>query len=252
MRPWSGLLVGTMLMVGVRAQAEPVLPCGNPNSAVVPPYAEPGNPPTVGVWRDVELANDTPCLHALEGPAKLAVVLAGRFRDGRSIEDIASRIGAISSTKGLRYWSVTDGGWRTLISDAFALTSRDPETRRSDFSPAEILSGRTLYFAQRDTRSTSLNIYSLTGRLLGPRRLAVEIINLTDIRFLFFSLFKSNSLRSRHIFEKLEAGLWGYYGMSTVRDGSVEGHERSLVNRTAAAYRFFRVVPADRDPPLAP
>ena len=241
-----------LLTIGLKVHAEPVPPCGDPNSAVAPPYAEPGNPPTAGIWRDVALAGDKSCLHALRGPAILAVALAGRFRDVRSIEDIARRIGAISSTKGLRYWSVTDGGWRTLVSDAFALSSHDPETRRADFSPAEILSGRTLYFAQRDTRSTSLNNYSLTGRLLGPGRLAVEIINLTDIRFLFFSLFNPKSLRSLHIFEKLEPGLWGYYGMSTVRDGSVEGHERSLVNRTAAAYRFFRAVPADRDPPLAP
>ena len=220
-------------------------------SAVVPPYAELGNPPTVEIWRDVELARDQPCLGALRGRATLAVVLAGRFRDVRSIEEIAGRVGAISSTKGLRYWSTTDGEWRTLVSDAFALASRDADSRRGDFTPAEILSGRTLYFAQRDTRSTSLNIYSLTGRLLGPRRLAIEMINLTVIRFLVFTLFEPNSLRSLHIFEMLEPGVWGYHGISTVHDGAVDGHERSLVNRAAAAYRFFRIVPADRDPPLA-
>ena len=82
--------------------------------------------------------------------------------------------------------------------------------------------------------------------------MAIEMINLTAIRFLVFTLFELNSLRSLHIFEMLEPGLWGYYGISTVRDGAVEGHEKSLVNRAAAAYRFFRIVPADRDPPLAP
>ena len=77
------------------------------------------------------------------------------------------------------------------------------------------------------------------------------MINLTAIRFLVFTLFELNSLRSLHIFEMLEPDFWGYYGISTVHDGAVEGLERSLVNQ-AAAYRFFRIVPADRDPPLAP
>ena len=227
-------------------------PCGVPGKTVIPRYAEPGEPPTVGIWRGIELSNGEPCLRALRGQAKLAVVLAARFRDARSIEDIARRVGAISSTKGIRYWSVTDGEWRTLVSDAFALSSRGSTTGRADFSPAEIMSGRTLYFAQRDTRSTSLNVYSLTGRLIGSRRLAIEVMNVTEIRFFLFTLFEPKSLRSLYIFEMLKPNLLGYYGISTARDGSVEGHERSFVNRSAAVYRFFRAIPTDRDPPLAP
>ncbi len=250
--PIRGLLVVALSATGFGVEAGPVPPCGATGSALVPPYAELGDPPTVGIWRDVELARDEPCLSVLRGRAKLVAVLAGRFGDSRSIEQIAGRVGAISSTKGLRYWSATEGKWRTLIADAFALASRDTENRRADFTPAEILSGRTLYFAQRDTRSTSLNIYSLTGRLLGPRRLAIEMVNLTAIRFVFFPLFEPNSLRSLHFFEMLEPGVWGYYGISAIRDGSVEGYEKSLVNRAAAIYRFFRGIPADRDPPLAP
>ncbi len=247
-----GLLVIVLSAAGFGVEAGPVPPCGATGAAVVPPYAKLGDPPTVGIWRDVELARDEPCLSALRGRAKLAVVLSGRFGDSRSIEQIAARVGAISSTKGLRYWSATEGKWRTLVADAFALASQDMENRRADFTPAEILSGRTLYFAQRDTRSTSLNTYSLTGRLLGKRRLAIEMVNLTAIRFVFFPLFEPKSLRSLHFFEMLEPGVWGYTGISAIRDGSVEGYEKSLVNRAAAIYRFFRGIPADRDPPLAP
>ena len=246
------LTVVVLTLAGLRVDAGPVPPCGATGSGVVPPYAEPGDPPTIGIWRNVELARAHSCLGALRGSANLAVVFAARFGDARSIEDIAGRVGAMSSTKGFRYWSNADGKWRTLVSDAFALASRDADSRRADFTPDEILSGRTLYFAQRDTRSTSLNIYSLTGRMIGPRRLAIEMINLTAIRFLVFTLFEPNSLRSLHIFEMLGPNLWGYYGISTVHDDAVEGHEISLVNRAAAAYRFFRIVPADRDPPLAP
>ena len=82
--------------------------------------------------------------------------------------------------------------------------------------------------------------------------MAIEIVNLTAIRFVFFPLFEPKSLRSLHFFEMLEPGVWGYTGISAIRDGSVEGYEKSLVNRAAAIYRFFRGIPADRDPPLAP
>jgi hypothetical protein len=74
------------------------------------------------------LARDEPCLGVLRGRANLTVVLAARFGDARSIAEIASRVGATSSTKGLRYWSTTDGKWRTLVSHAFALASRDADS----------------------------------------------------------------------------------------------------------------------------
>jgi hypothetical protein len=246
------VFVAALLLAGLEVRAEPVPPCGALPEAIVPGYSESGDRPSVRFWHDVDLPANVPCLANFERRAKLAVALAARFHDTLSFEDIAGRVGAISSTKGTRYWSVSDGEWRTLVSEAFALASPDPGTGRADFTSSEILSGRTLYFAQRDTRSTTLNVYGLTGRMLGPRRLTIEIVNLSEIRFLLFTLFKPKSLRSLHIFEKLGRNDWGYYGLSTVREGSVEGHEKSFINRAAAAYRYFRGVPTDGDPPLAP
>jgi hypothetical protein len=247
-----GLLGVALSTVGLGIEAGPVPPCSATGSAVVPLYADLGDPPTVGIWHGVEIGRVEPCLGAMPGRMKLVVALAGRFRSTRSIEEIAGRVGAVSSTRGLRYWSTTEGRWRTLVADAFALESRDAESRRADFTPAEILSGRILHFAQRDTRSTSLNVYSLSGRLVGHDRLAIEVINITTIRVFFFPLFESKALLSLHFFERLEPDIWGYYGISAIGSGSIEGHEKSLVNRAAAAYRFFKNVPADRDPPLAP
>ncbi len=206
----------------------------------------------VAIWHDLELARIVPCLGARPGRSKLVVALAGRFKSAGSIERMAERIGAISASKGLRYWSATEGRWRTLISDAFALRSPDTDDRRANFTAREVLSGRTLYFAQRDTRSTSLNVYSLTGRLTGDGRMTVEVVNLTTIRIIIFPMFEPEALRSFHFFDELAPGVLGYYGLSVVASGSVEGYEKSLVNRAAAAYRFFKGVPADRDPPLAP
>jgi len=183
---------------------------------------------------------------------KLVVALAARFRGPESIEDIAARVGAVSATSGLLYWSTTDGNWRVLISEAEALRGRSTGAVRADFAAREVLGDRTLYFRQKDTRSTGWNLYSLRGRRLGPERLAVEVVNLSAIRFLLITLAEARSLVSLHFVERLGPGLWGYYGLSAVRDGAGEGFDKSLVNRAAAFYRFLTGRPGDAGPPLAP
>ncbi len=99
-----GLLGVALSMVGLGVEAGPVPPCSAMGSAVVPLYAELGNPPTIAIWHDVELGSAEPCLGAMPGRMKLVVALAGRFRSTHSIEQIAGRVGAVSSTRGLRYF----------------------------------------------------------------------------------------------------------------------------------------------------
>ncbi len=76
------------------------------------------------------------------------VALAGRFElaQGSGTDQILGRFGAISMLRGARYWSVSDGAWRPLVSDASALDGLDPDRRRSDFNAAELGSGRDAYF----------------------------------------------------------------------------------------------------------
>src|SRR5574340_1503442 len=68
-------------------------------------------------------------------------------------------VGAVSATKSVRYWSTTDKAWRGLVTDAFALSGPDPAQRRADFTPAQITTGRELYYAQSDNRSSGLTVY---------------------------------------------------------------------------------------------
>jgi len=241
-----------ILLAAQPASAQPVPPCTADASMVLPAYGDIGGPPAVATWQDIELGGPVECWGSLRGRMALVVALAGRFDGARSLAAIAARFGAISASDGLLYWSTTDQRWRPLIAQAFAVD--DPQTlrRRSDFTAAEILSGRTLYFAQDDTRSTGRNIYSLTAREVGPDRLVVEIVNLTTIRFALLTLFEPRALRSRHFIERQAAGDWRYYGVSAVVAGAVAGHEGSFVNRAGAFYRFLIGAPGDAGPPLAP
>ncbi len=241
-----------MLALCAAAQANPVPPCDSAGAEVHPAYGPVNGAPAVAAWRDADLSRAPACLGALRERMAVVVALAGRFGSPLSVEDMARRIGAISKTKGLRYWSVTDQDWRTLLDEAFALSGPDPERRRSDFVAEEVLSGRTLYTTQRDTRSTGLNQYRLVCRRIGKNRLVIESENASALRFLLFTLYAPEAMRVIHFLDRVEPGIWAVYTLSAVRSGTLEQDPRALINRAAAYHRFLAGVPADRDPPLAP
>jgi hypothetical protein len=241
-----------LAMAGSTAVAQPVPPCPPGNTDVVPAYGELDALPTVQTWHDIDITDREVCLAPLRGRMALVVALAVQFDGPMSLEDIAARIGAISATEGLPYWSITDRQWRPLVSESFAIDDPVSRRRRSDFTADEILSGRRMYFMQNDTRSTGFNIYRLSATSIAPDRLVVEIVNLTPIRFALITLFEPFSLRSIHFVDRLDTDVWGYYGISAVQAGTAHEQEKSFVNRAGAFYRFLAGVPPDTEPPLAP
>lgn len=248
----SFIIVAAVAIIAIPATAQPVPPCPPGGAATLPAYADVGSPPAVQTWRDIELDDREGCLGPLQGRMALVVALSVRFDGTKSLADIAARIGAVSQTTGLPYWSVTDREWRPLVSESYAIDDPGRRRERPDFTASEVLSGRTLYFAQNDTRSTGLNIYSMVARSVADDRFVIDIVNLTPIRFALITLFDAQALRSVHFIDRLDSGVWGYYGISAVRAGAVEGHEKSFVNRAGAFYRFLIGERADGAPPLAP
>ena len=216
-----------------------------------PAFAADGEAPTVGVWQDIYLSGDPGCLGQLAGPMDHVVALAARFRHSGTLEDLAARIGAISKTEGLSYWSTTDQTWRELIDEAGALADPAAETRRADFTAEEVRSGQPLHFLQNDTRSSGDNTYRMSAFFASPDHLKVEIVNTSAISFTFITLFDEGALHSLHYIKRLGGDLWGYYQLAAVREGSAPAREASLINRAAAFYRFLRGQPGDSEPPLA-
>lgn len=240
------------MILGTQSQAESPPICPSHETEPYPPYGELRKPPNTAIWREVGQDSGADCEDLFQEPMALVVALAGRFRHTGSVEDIASRIGAVSWTEELPYWSTTEQKWRVLVSEAFALNEPDANTTRPDFTADEVLSGRTLYFAQNDTRSTGLNIYGITVNSADRDHLSFEIINITPIKFSFLTLFEPGTLLSVHFVERKNRAVWSYYGISLVKSGAVDGHEKSFINRGAAFYRFLIGQPADQNPPLAP
>ena len=251
-RVLHGLALILVLPVSnVGAGADPVAPCHPGEPVADPPFAGLGASPAVAVFYDIEL-RVADCIEGFHGPMDLAVALSGRFRSTGGLEEIAARAGAISAMVGMRYWSVTDGDWRELVSEAYAVSEARDRGRRADFTAAEVLSGRALHFVQDDTRSSGLNLYSLRARRIGDDGLAIAFVNLTPIDYLLVPLFDPGALVFLQIVRHLRDDEWGYFGLSAVRAGAGTGGERSWINRAAAYHRLLTGEPTDGAPPLAP
>ena len=247
--PWWAFVVLATAVASVCAASAPL--CPGVDTAPRPPYGPVDGPPEVATWTDLHALPDG-CLTTLEAPAPLAVALAGRFTHAGSLDDIAARLGAVSTTVGLPYWSVTDREWTPLVSEAVALEGPDTVAGRRDFDAREVLGGDPLYFAQNDTRSWGMNVYRMRTLHASADRLVVETDNVSRIKLGPVTLFAPHAVTSTAFIRRFEGSTWGYYGLTVIRDGAFAAREKSLINRQAALYRFLSGQAPDGAPPLAP
>ena len=264
-------MAGLLARPGPAGAQPPQPPCGG--AQPWPPYAAVDAQPNLQVWRSGALAGWRPpgCTGWQPHGTRGVIALAGSFRQGGGVASLLARIGAVSALRGLRYWSVTDQAWRTLILDATALDGPDPGRRRPDFSAAEVASGRDLYFVQETSRPAGAVLYRMRLVALAEDRIAVAAENVSPVRALLFTLHGPGELESLHMFERLgpevgqgvgpEVGqgvgpgagpeVWGYYGLLRAAFGSrlLGGLEPSYANRAVALFRHFAAIPPDRTPP---
>lgn len=257
-QPWVGALACTIVLLasGALPLASPLEPRPPCDGSPIPAYPDPDSPPTIAAGNGTGLEAWMPpaCTGWVAPGAKVLVGLAASFRDEGAIDDFAARLGAVSRLREIRYWSVTDKAWRPLITDAAAVYGPDDRRRRDDFTAAEMIQGKELYFVQHDSRSTGEVLYRMRVLEKSDSRLVVNVENASPIRFLAFTLFGANDLQVVTFVERRGPGLWGYYSLSRTGMNASRlagGHESSYVNRAIAIYRHFVGIPSDRDPPAA-
>ena len=233
-----------------RRERLPAPVCPDDETTPYPPYAKIGEQPSVATWREL-VTLPVGCHISLQNPAALTVSISGLFSYAGSVEEIALRLGAISKTQGLTYWSVTNQKWRELISDAYALESLNVKSVRSDFVEQEILSGENLFFAQNDTRSWGLNVYSIRTISSSADHLVLESHNASSVRFGPITIFKPDDALSILFFHRLDTTTWKYYSLSVIKSSALSAPEKSLINRQAALFRFLTNQKLEMEPPLA-
>ena len=247
------IFVFALLLFASGAQAAgPQPPC-----AGVAAYPPPNSAPAIMVWREKDLEQWSPpgCTGwPAASRSKLIVTLAGSFRFNGAMNQLLTRIGAVSALPRILYWSATDKKWMPLSKNAFALSGPDPKSRRGDFSAAEFGKGRDLYYWDDDTR-TGPAVYRLRVLEDTQERIVVSSDNVTPIRRFFFTLFKPGDFQTLLIVQRVSPGVFGtfiLYRSGEGASGLTTGHDKSYVNRAVALFRQLAGMKTDLDPPAAP
>lgn len=232
------------------ADEGPQPPCSD--LAPVPAYAAPGAAPSIRVWTSTDLgAPWTPpaCTGWTAKSDGVLVAVAGRFAYRGSADDLLKRFGAISALTGLRYWSVTEAGWRPLITHATALEEPDATRPRADFTAAEMRSTTDLYLAETDNRASGEVVYRMRVRSFEPNSFVVALENVSPVKRFYLTLFEPGALQAVHFLERKGTQAWAYYGLAWA-GGSLPSRlalsEASYVNRALALYRHFTGAPAEQ------
>lgn len=212
-----------------------------------PAYVEPGRTPNYRVWseRDPGQHWAPPRCTGWMPRDGVLVAVAGQFRYGGNIAGLLARFGRISALRGLRYWSVTENGWETLITDASALVGQEPAKPRSDFTAAEMETDADLYFTETDNRSTQPVIYRMHATVTSEKIL-VSVENVTPVRVFMFTMFSPGDLQSVHYLARAAPGIWSYYGLArtgVAPSSLLEPKEVSYLNRALAFYSLFTKTP---------
>lgn len=249
----SGLLATGGAAAPAWAASPPVVPCDG--AEAVPPPAPIGAPPVVGIWTASDLASWQPPACAGWGGSDMRslVVISGSFKiDGGG--SVMAKFGAVSRFAGIKYWSASGGKFEQLILRAHALTTPENGSQRSDFSGAEMASGRPLAFSQTDNDAGSI-VYRMRVREAAADHVVLTSENVDSIRRLLVPLFGPGELQTLYVMREEGKGVWSYYSLARVRSnasGLTDGHEKSIVNRGIALYRHIAGIPTDQNPPAMP
>ena len=178
------LVVSSATIAAVSGNDKPRSPCG---VEPFPAYPALGAPPAIVLWTQAELAGWSPpaCTAWQSGSATLVAGLAGHFRNAGDTDAMLARIGAISSLRDVRYWSITDKQWNPLFVRASALDGPDPKKPRGDFSATEMRAGHDIYFLAADKRSGDKAVSRLHVQEADSEHIVVETANVTPLRWMF-------------------------------------------------------------------
>jgi hypothetical protein len=217
----------------------------------VPAYGE-ASDPAIESWSRIDWSPPA-CLAWSDSRYKFVIAIAGRI-EAFDPAVVLNRFGAVSTSRGLLYWSVTESAWRVLIKDAAALSGPQGE-RRGDFAPAELTEGATLYFVEEDNRSQEPVTYAMHVLESKPDRILVETENITPIKAMLATLFAPATQRTAYIATRIDPHTWGLYVISAATEhasGLVSLARPSYENRARAFFAHFAGLAMAHDRPAQP
>lgn len=175
------------------------------------------------------------------GPTVGAELLRVIHGPGMSMDSPAGILGlynalhAVSTMKGVTYWSVTHGKEQVLFLQSYVIGAPKKPDRLPDPVFTEVPADQEIFTFQEDN-SFGKNIYSEQFTALADH-LLVKTENLTSIMFLFVPIIQPRGLVSQVVVVPLEKDVL-FYGLACIRTGmplgDKESRVQSLENRLVA------------------
>lgn len=239
MTRWTAALAFVAIAAACAADLRP--PCG---ADPVPSYPALGEGPAVQVLEREPQWTPPACTDWQTPGFSTLLAVAARFHGATSI---LQKVGAISELTGMQYFSTTHNRWQTLVIEAHALDG-PTGNRRKDFTPEELTTGRTLYFAQEDNL-TGKATYALHVLNATPDRLVFETENLTTLRYFMLPMFHPGDVQSVYFLTRdPETNDWAYYNLARTGINAsplTAGHNDSSTNRALAFYHHLAGIPVN-------
>jgi len=240
---WSSTLMGALALCSLYfdhadAATGPHPPCDSVSS--FPVFAPPGRAPNYGVWAEPDWT-PPPCTR-WTSKESVVVAVAGEFHFHGTTDDLLKRFGAISTLTKVKYWSVTENDWRTLLTSATALQGLDPADQRADFTATEMASGKDLFFTETDNRLGEPVIYRMRVKVRAEG-LVITIENVNSVRKFMLPLVSPGDLQSIHYLQRIAPETWTYYALARTAKPSLSAfgvvRNESYLNRALALYSHF-------------
>jgi hypothetical protein len=141
----------------------------------------------------------------------------------------------------MRYWSTTHKEWKTLITEAHAVTSLENTKQRKDFTGREVKNGALLYYEQTDNLSGKV-LYRMDIVDASANRVIFRSENVSTIRYHFIPVLHPGELQSIYFMDRESDTIWRFYSLmrtGKTSSGLISHNESSFVNRALAFYRHF-------------
>ncbi len=155
--------------------------------------------------------------------------------------ELYNQMHAVSTMKGLTYWSASRKEQRVLFTESFAIASPKAVSPVADPTFAAIPAEDTLYSFQQD-QSYGKNSY-MQRFSAAPDHLLVRVENVSAITIAFIPVIPSNGFVSQSILVPMGRDLL-FYGVSYIRTsfpiGDRRAREQSLANRLIAMSDWLR------------
>ena len=154
---------------------------------------------------------------------------------------IYNELHAVSTMKGITYYSVTRGKEQVLFTESYAVSSAD-NARRIDDPVFDTIPPDDVLMTFQEDKSFGKNSYQESFRYRADH-LVVKIENLTTVSFLFVPLVSPRNLVSQVVIIPAGPDIL-FYGVAYIRSsfpiGDRHSREDSLVNRLTAMANWLK------------